>query len=132
MLKAELERRLKEADLKVAEFRINNTKLTAQLHSYTKEAEELNVRLKFISNQMKLIDHSLHTMLQVKFPNNNESMSHAIHSCMSATEVTDTIAADSEEKRFLLFLRDLCTTGVHSASNSFIHSASDLFNHLGR
>jgi hypothetical protein len=117
MLKAELERRLKESDLKVAELRIDNTKITSQAYTHAKEVERLNDQLRFTSNQIKLIDHSLHTMIQVKHPENKPMD-------LTAGAVNTAWTPDSEEKRFLLFLRDLCTTGVHSVE--------DLFNHLGR
>ena len=126
MLKSTLEVLLKEAEVKIAGFRIDNTKLTAQLRSGTEEIERLNEQSRNYEKRLTQIEQSICTMLRVKYPENQESMSHAIHNCKSATEVMDTMSIDNEEKRFLLLILEL------SRPMFDVDSVSSLFNHMRR
>jgi len=100
MLKLELEQRLNQAELKIAELRIDNTKLTAKLHGNTEELKGLYEQSDNHYKQMEQISQSIRTMLRVKYPE-NEPMD------LSPGAANTAWTPDTEEKRFLLFLLEL-------------------------
>lgn len=120
MLKSTLEQLLKEAELKIAEFRIDNCKITSQLHSSTKEIESLNEQSLNYQKQMTQIEQSIYTMLRVKYPENQESFD------LSPGAVNAAWVPDTEEKRFLLLILELSRPMFN------VGSVNSLFNHMGR
>jgi len=109
MLKSELEHRLNIAEDKVRKLRIDNDKLTTQVRSSTKEIERLNEQLKYNSEMLHQINWSIHTMLQVKFPENPPLD-------LSPGVVNTAWTPDTEEKRFLMFLHELSSRRSYNVS----------------
>ena len=101
MLKSVLEKLLKEANVKVSEFRIDNTKLTAQSHSVTKELEDAREQVKNMTNQMEQISQSVYTMLRVKYPENKPMD-------LSACAVNTAWTPETEDQRFLMLIHEMC------------------------
>lgn len=106
MLKAELERRLKEAEAKADDLSNDRTRIMRESKNKDEEIKKLNEFIKYNSDQLKQIGQSIYTVLQVKYP--------------------DIGAADkSEEERFLMFLHGLCFD-----RNYNMNSGVDISNHL--
>lgn len=118
MLKKDLEKLIDDKNVKIDELRdsllsknVNLRDKEKQLEKKDNEIKHLSEQVEFFNDRMKQLSQSIHTMLQVKYPDTY------------APEPVD----EGEDKRFLMFLHELCID-----KNHHVTSARELFNYLGR
>ena len=68
MLKTELERRLKEAEAKADDLSNDRIRIMREGKEKDDKIETLEQQLNYNADQLYQIKHSIHTILQVKYP----------------------------------------------------------------